>query len=235
MIREFTKENVISWVKRQLGSPTIRVELEDEQILDCMENALLEISPYHLERHYITVDVQSKIDLSEYNVAYVTTVYRADPPPSNYSTEDVFNPIATTSTTRSISGSSIIRSYTYQSVETSLVNQIFSSTKGGMSYKYIAPYLYIDVGYPTTKQITIEYSPIISDLDDLTDDLYRKFFKDFTLAYARRLLSDIRGKLTTTNSIVTLDSSSQYNKYQDEIQHLRERLSSSCNAQFIID
>ena len=83
--------------------------------------------------------------------------------------------------------------------------------------------------------MTIEYSPIIDDLDTITDELYQKFVRRFSLAFARATLSDIRGKYSVSGSPVELDGSTQESKSDKELDLIRQELKDTVTTHFMVD
>ena len=250
MAREFTRSSIIEWTKRQLGYPTLDVELTDDQLEDCVDNALDEVAPWVVQRQYITVPVEECIDLSSYNISYVIAVHKADSSQIDSIREDqaldVFSPstylrVSGSSYNRSIdelSGSitsSMTSSHMMSQLEARVQDQTIGLFKDNISWKYIKPKLYLDVGYPTATQVTVEYSPEIDDIDVITDRFYQVITRKFTLAYARLLLSDVRGKYTVSGSPVELDASTQQEKANADIEYFREQLRDTVNTQFITD
>lgn len=228
--KKFTRESITAWIKAKLGYPTVEIELTDEQLDICIDDALDEIAPWVVQRQYVTLPVQECIDLSEYNVAYVIAVHKADGAINTGDNSiDVFNPYTYMEVRSSYQG------ITYSRIEEQLFQNLQQSTKDNISWKYIKPKLYLDIGVPVASQVTVEYSPNIDDLDSLTDPMYKKFVKRFALAFARAILSDIRGKYSVSGSPVELDGSTQDSKSERELNELREELKDTVNTHFMVD
>lgn len=233
MAGSFTREYIREWIKRKLGSPLVEVELDEDQIEDCIDDALDEVAPWVVQRQYITLPASECIDLSEYKVAYVINVHKADGASSSTTKMDVFNPFSfTVVTTR--------QNMVYDQLERILYNRTMGDLKDNISFKFIANKLYLDVGYPTATMVTIEYSPQITDVEILDKDdedsrLYRKFVKRFALAYARATLVNIRGKYTISGSPAELDADRQDSKSDAEIDALRQELRDTVSTHFAID
>lgn len=228
MSTNLTREYLVDWIKRQLGHPIVEVELTNDQLDDCIEFALDEVAPWVVQRQYVTLPANECIDLSTYNISYVINVHKANV--SNPNKLDVFN-----DTRAVIRGSgSIYQTDLYTKLEDQLLDNIINSTKDNISFRYIKPKLYLDVGYPPSTEITIEYSPEITE-SNVTDRLYQKYLKQFALAQARSILSDIRGKYSVTNAIAELDGSTQESKSSAELDRLRQEIKNTVSAQFITD
>ena len=235
MAEPFTREYIREWIKRKLGSPLIEVELDEDQIEDCIDDALDEVAPWVVQRQYITLPASQCIDLSEYKIAYVINVHKADGSDgtSNTSQLDVFNPYSYLVVTSR-------QGMVYSQLENILYNKQMGDLKDNISFKFISNKLYLDIGYPTATKVTIEYSPQITDVgildkDDEDSRLYRKFVKRFALAYARATLANIRGKFTISGSPAELDADRQDSKSDSEIESLREELRDTVSTHFAID
>lgn len=228
--KKFTREAISAWIKTKLGYPTVEIELTDEQLDICIDDALDEIAPWVVQRQYVTLPVQECIDLSEYNVSYVIAVHKANGAANSSDNQlDVFSPY----TYMEVRGS--YQGITYSRIESQLFDNLQQATKDNISWKYIKPKLYLDIGVPVATQVTIEYSPNIDDLDSLTDPMYKKFVKRFALAFARAILSDIRGKFSVSGSPVELDGSTQDSKSERELEELRQELRDTVNTHFMVD
>lgn len=228
--KKFTREAISAWIKAKLGYPTVEIELTDEQLNICIDDALDEIAPWVVQRQYVTLPVQECIDLSEYNVSYVIAVHKANGAANSSDNQlDVFSPY----TYMEVRGS--YQGITYSRIESQLFDNLQQATKDNISWKYIKPKLYLDIGVPVATQVTIEYSPNIDDLDSLTDPMYKKFVKRFALAFARAILSDIRGKFSVSGSPVELDGSTQDSKSERELEELRQELRDTVNTHFMVD
>lgn len=234
MAEPFTRDYIKEWIKRKLGSPIVEVELDDDQLEDCIDDALDEVAPWVVQRQYITLPASQCIDLSEYKVAYVINVHKANGSSAPSTAQlDVFNPLSYSAITND-------HSFSYSQVENILYTKQMTDLKDNISFKFISNKLYLDVGYPVATMVTIEYSPQIVDVEILDQDnedsrLYRKFVKRFALAYARANLANIRGKFTVSGSPVELDSDRQDSKSESEIEALREELKDTVSTHFAID
>lgn len=246
MREEFTENNIIEWTNRQLGYPTVDVELTNTQLKDCLYNSLDEIAPWVVQPRYVTLPTAQRIDLSDYNVLYVINVHKTDGD-SNFAEGNSIDPFAASyqyinmrdvtpfGNSPSLSSTSYMHQFTNTHLEYELSKQVIRGFKDNISFRYIDPYLYLDIGTPLSSHVTIEYSNKILEVKDITDILYQRFVKRFTLCYARAILSDIRGKFTVSGSPVELDASTQDDKGNRELEALRQELKDTLNTQFIRD
>lgn len=237
--REFTRESICSWIKRKLGAPLINVELSDDQLNDCIDDSLDEVSPWIVQRQYITVPAARCIDLTKYKPAYVIYVHKASSTAADGNSPqlDVFNPYSYTVITSN-------RAMVYDRLEQILYSRSNLTLKDNISFKLIKSYeesgnrsykLYLDVGYPVSDNVTIEYSPQIDNIASVSDNLYRRYIREFALAYSRKLLSDIRGKYNVSSTPMSLDASDQNSKADKDLDRLREELKDTVITNFTID
>lgn len=219
-----TREDLIEWVKTQLGYPVVDLEIPDVTISSCIDNALDEVTPWLPLEHIITVPVTGTcIDLTEYRVGTIVSIHKAPTDELNTGTIDPF-----TYQHHDLTDMSIITNM--------LETQRIGYYKDNISYQLIGSQLYIDPGIPIPSTITIEYylDDNSVDVEDYTDRRYLKFLKDFTLAFVRGVLSDIRGKYTPSNSPVMLDSDTQLDRSNSELHRLRQALEDASNASVFI-
>lgn len=233
LVDRYSREGIKLWIKRKLGYPVVNIELTDDQLEDSIDEALDEVAPWVVQPEYITVPFSNRVDLKEYSVAYVINVFSAESRTNqsgvvNGGVVDIFS-------ANQNFGSASYRDALYVNLEQAILERTRSTMKGDISFKWIKPNLYVDMGSEISSSITIEYSPTIKDVKDLTDELYFNFIKKFALCFARETLSDIRGKFRTSNSVVELDAEEQSSKSSAELERLREELKSTVSTNFMID
>lgn len=226
--RGFTRESIKGWIKRKLGYPTIEVELTSDQLEDCIDDALDEIAPWVVQRQLVTLPASECINVSQYGMAYVINVHKASTNLNSSQRVDVFNPYSYSVITSN-------RAMVYDRLEQVLYNKTNNDLKDNISFRLVGDRLYLDVGYPPSENVTIEYSPKINDVGTITDRLYQRFVRNFALAYARLILSDIRGKFKVSNSPVELDADAQDSKSSRELDTLRQELKDTVTTHFMLD
>lgn len=225
-----SESEVKEFILRKLGYPVVRIELTDSQIKDSIQEALDEISPWIVQPEYITVYAHSKIDLSEFNIAYVISVSNADKNYNYYSEDGKVTDIF-----------SYPNGILYDGLELNLVRRSNKNDLEDISWKFIRnrtdnkEYLYLDVGTHKSKRVTIEYSAKINNLEDLDDDIYKTLVKKFALAFARETIVSIRGKYKVEGSPIELDASMQNVKSTSELTRLRQELKDTVSTHFMID
>ena len=125
----------------------------------------------------------------------------------------------------------------YSELEEGLISRMNSQVSTRIHWTWFKNdnILMLDVGSTNAKRVTIEYSPRIKSTDDLVDEIYLNFIKQFALAFARETLAGIRGKFTVDGSPVSLDADNQDSKSSSELDRLRQELKDTVSTHFMID
>lgn len=263
--RVITTDDVKNWVLRQLGYPTRNVELDMDQLSDCIDFALREIQPWFTTQYYLTIDVTSSaIDLSEYNVFEVSDVIKipVGVTKEGSATSDPFsyNPYATgfmssggvggiwtNSYISQLTNSDIhhvvsayARQYNemfYSKLAYMLAQRTMGSIKPNINWTFSRQdsTLYIDPGYPYCKLVTIEYIPYLKTVEQLKDNRYIRIVQDLSLGQAMILLSRIIGKYDVNNAPAKIN----HERFRDEgeklIEYSRSELQRITRNHFILD
>ena len=259
-----TNQELGEWVKRELGYPTRNVELTEEQLNDAITFALQEIQPYYTGNNYLTIDLNGKtaIDLSEYEVYEVSDVIVIpDNLRNGQSSQDSMDPFNSQSRLYAVGGFGTIGNTYISNLTNSSVHHIMSaysknwnegfysklayilqqrtagSTLPGMDYQYIRSdkTLYLDVGYPKSSTVTIEYIIYLKSFDQLRDQRYIRIAQDLALSNSLTKLSRITGKYDVSNA----PSKVNYEMYREDAKELlesaRQRLKNISRTVWITD
>lgn len=257
-----TKSELVGYIKRQLGYPTVNVEVTDEQIDDAILDAINEIKPWYAIFKYLTVDVGTHcIDLSEYKVKDVTDVMKVFGSASSENSSDI-DPFMYTGMmgyystpwyamykyNASVMGRQnihqIISNYAqlhqeqlYSKLATMMEQKVAGTLYENISWKYYDNKLYIDTGVPSTDVVTIEYIPMtiaVEDFDD-HDDKYMSYLKKLSVAFTQLIQARVVGKYQTSGSPTSINYSDMRNDANTEINRIREELKENANRFYITD
>ena len=256
------KHELIDYVKRQLGYPTIEVELTDDQINDAIDNAIGEIKPWYTVFRYLTLDIDSPCtDLSMYHILEVTDVLKViDPEQLSFvSNTDNFGTLVSPTaygvypmyatqkyaTTRINDQNihTVISSYAQMYREqyyAYLANLVNLKTAGtlieNISWKFTDNKLYIDTGFPHTKIVTIEYIPDASNVESIDESTrYIRYLKDLAVAFAQLTWARAVGKYSVQGSPTTINFSDMRSEATAELTRIREDLRTTANMFYITD
>lgn len=253
------KSELIDYVKRQLGYPTVNVEVTDAQITDCIDRAINEINPWYTVFKYLTLDVNSScIDLTEYKIKDVTDVIKvldirdtknSEIDPFSYSGMSAYYRVpfyAISKYNASIMANQnihkIISSYAsmyqeqfYSRIASLLERRAQSSLYENISWKFYDNKLYIDTGYPGTSIVTIEYTPNTLTVEDFDEtSIYMNFLKDLSEAFSLIIQARVTGKYQVSGSPTSINYSDMRADAERNISRIREELVNKVSNRFYI-
>lgn len=255
------KHELLDYVKRQLGYPTIEIELTDDQINDAIDNAIDEIKPWYTVFKYLTIDVDKRcIDLSEYNILEVTDVIKVIAPDqlalvsntNNFATMasnayTVYPMYAThkyaTSRINDQNIHTVVSSYAQMYREqyyAYLANLVNLKTAGtlieNISWKFVDNKLYLDTGFPSTKIVTIEYITNVKYVEDVEENSrFMRYLKDLSVAFAQLVWARAVGKYSVQGSPTSINFSDMRSEANAELTRIREELKTTSNVFYITD
>lgn len=255
------KSELAGYVKRQLGYPTVNVEITDSQIEDAIEDAINEIKPWYSIFKYVTLDVGNHcIDMTEYKVKDVTDVMKVFP--SNSSSDGGVDPFsyiggmmgyystplyAMYKYNSSIMGRQnihrVISSYAqlhqeafYSKLATIMEQRAAGAIYENISWKYYDNKLYIDTGVPSTAVITVEYIPDTIVVEDFSDnDKYTNYLKQLSVAFSLLVQARVTGKYQVSGSPSSINYQDMRNDAQRDIDRIRQELAENANRFYITD
>jgi hypothetical protein len=225
VIRGFTKDEIRSYVNSKLGGSFVAVELKNEDIDNCIEDALRDYNHYLInpEHHVI------------YNLNQYTTV-KAPPEAKGVLAVEFLTPNSLTSGAEMNIFEMVYRSgaprYPYGTwYSLRSFYKTYRETRGSnpeWRYDPASKQLYLfawggpwDVGYSWDLMITDSVQ--IKD----RDAQYQQVFLMGVLAYAREILSNVRGKfgsIPSPGGAITLNSEKLSAKADEGIKAYKEQL-----------
>lgn len=258
------KNELINYVKRQLGYPTVNVELTDDQINDCIDRAIDEIKPWYTIFKYITIDVNNRsvTDLSEYKINDVTDVIKVFDlsnttgensvirDPFSYSGMNAYYSVPMYSiskystsimTNQNIhriisSYAQMYREYFYSALATLMQERTLGTLTENISWKFYDNKLYVDTGTPSTSVVTIEYIPNVIEVDDFDEkSRYINYLKDLSVAFSLMIQARVTGKYSVSGSPTSINYSDMRSDADRDINRIRDELKKTANMFYITD
>ena len=229
-----SKDQLIEDIKIELGWPIVDVELSDNVMDKILEKTMRDIQPYILFTAYKTLPLQPIIELPE-EVAYVLDVYRGEPKGSPLSApnmlndnELLFGATAHNSMlwdTGALSGGGGNDSMTSYYLMKLFYNSIRGNT-ATVDFNQNGNKLYVESAMGGSS-VTIEYVPIITDVEDLTDAYWYKKLYDWYLANCKISIGRARSKYRIQASKYDLDGESILREGLEEKASIIQELESS--------
>lgn len=255
-----TRNELREYVKRQLGYPTVNVELTDNQLDDAINNALSEIKPWYTVFRYLTIDAAQCVDLTEYQILDVTDVIKvlsysssssnSGYDPFTYNASVIGYPSFVSSRmmyTFSRYGRTnihtVISKYAqmnyemfYNKLASILDQRIAGTLSENISWKFYDNKLYLDTGVPHASVVTVEYIPKIIEVEDVDcDTRYGGYLKELSVAFALMIQARVTGKYTISGSPATINYSDMRSDAQEIISRVRDELKKTANMFYITD
>lgn len=248
------KAELRTWIKVQLGYPTVNVELTDAQLDNSIDQAIKTIAPWYTVTNIETITVQDGgcVDLSNLNIKVITQVLRIVPS-VNEGTTEYYDSMTLTGAMfgggiRAVSGygmygnrRQIIRNsavmYTdalYNKLARILRERTMNELYEPISYQFFDGKLYVDLN-PPSNTVTILYYADVKNPEDITDDRYVQYLQDLSLAYSQRVLHRVLSKYSVSGSPVTVNSSDNKSDSDAEIERIKKELIDTSNRFLITD
>ena len=224
----------------ELGGSVVDVEIEDD-LEKFVDLALNRIRPVISESHYMTVPASDSIDLSDKDVYTVIQVFRGAPAASSLlsvsSTDDdsyLYNPsIIMNADGSGISGNTIdtaIINY----MATDIVKQL-QGRSSDVDFEFDHGILYVDTTDLACSQLTIEYIPSFTHVEDVKDPFWQQLIYRLALAKAKVALGRARVKYRLTNLPYEIDGDTLTAEGQQEQSDIEAWLTENNDTDYFID
>ncbi len=226
-----TRQDLKDWILRQLGHPLITVELTNEHLDDCINNAVEEFTKYAgQDQDYLAINLSGYTPSGILLPDNVTGIFNIDE--GNTSLRGGITELFTIPNQMLNAGSLVIpvpgEAYGWLNYELAL--QYLELTKrmlgGGFQFEF-NPRTHFLTLYPDPIKEKIEGWIVVS-VNKIRDDVYQygeSWVKRYSLAQAKILLNQIRGKY---NGVQLLGggslNQSLYNNAESEAENLRKEL-----------
>jgi hypothetical protein len=219
-----TKNQLVTFIKNQLGYPSIEIEVSDSVIESFIDNAILIYSPYYEETSFIEKPAADVVDLSGLNISNVVRVYETYMSGLNSQIDidnSLFNIILNPT------DMSTLVDYSVESYKRAEVGSLIY--KG---FKFIDNKLYLD-DY-TSSSVTIECHKDITDVSELSNgSLALSWILKYALALAKVAVGQVRRKFTFNNSPFSMDGDSLVTEGMSAKESLEDQLKGDAGFFFV--
>lgn len=227
-------------IKLKLSGEVVDLELEDEQLTAIINAAFREIQRYIDTTVLITVPFKKCIDLSEYKINSVVSIYRTQ----GYLTDDsnnagMIDPMYA-SQWQLIAGVGNLynfNDYVYNlgAWNTLLQTRNTLSTDLAFRYEPDTHQLYINVAADNPQNITVEYVPRYDNVDEVKSDYWIDIIMRMSIALAKTIVGRIRTKFKLNNSLWQIDGDTLIAEGNAELAELRAFLTQNTQLCYPID
>lgn len=237
---KFTKQDYIDYIKLQLTGGLLELEIEDEVISKYIDSALVEIRRYMDETVLITVPFAKCIDLKDFKYSFIVGIYRTQGYTgdvlSSRTTSDIDPMYAQQWMAFSNGGTTYnLQSYVMNYLSYNTLLQMRNTASADLSFieNKQEEKLYINVTGNVPKDITIEYVPIYTSVEEVTSDYWIDILKRLSLAMIKIGLGRIRTRFTQSNALWIQDGNDLLQEGNEELKELRETLRQN-NMYFLV-
>lgn len=236
-------------IKLKLTGDMLESELDDNTINRIIKSALRELQRYITSTRLVTIPFKPCIDLSneedtnneKLNVNSVVMIYR---------TEDLSG--TGTITNGSITDPMQVAQWQLVSGMGNLTNfqdavwnysawttleQIRNTISTDLSFRFDkhTNKLYINVSSGTPKSITVEYIPVIQDVEEITSDYWVDMLMRLSIALTKVTIGRIRTRYTQSNALWQQDGDTILSEGREELTNIREMLLANSELCYPID
>ena len=227
---KITKDEYIDYIKLDLSGDVLELEISDETISKYIDAAVVELRRYYDQSVLITVPFSRCIDLTGFNHSAIVKIYRTQGfnGDSIGNTKSEVDPMYAQQWLAFSSGGMTysLQNYLLNYMSYSTLQQIRNSTSTDLAFKEdkAANKLYINGSYENPEQITIEYIPVLTSVEQITSDYWIDILKRLSLALVKRALGRIRTRFTQSNALWVQDGETMLTEGNEELKELREIL-----------
>lgn len=199
MATKMTQQNYIDYVYRQLGGNLLEVEIK-EMLPEILVDSLGELKEYLTYNKFVTVPYAQRIDLSAYKVRSVIQVMRtqaADSTNGTAGTTDAF-----------LLAIGMMQGVPYDITRYAnllQIRQLKNTISTDLQWVWDDPYLYVTQNAMQSAMVTIEYTPVIESVEEITDDYWIGKLKKLFLANAKIITGRVRSKYRLSNALYDND------------------------------
>lgn len=231
-------EDYINEIKLELTGGVLELELPDATLSQVVTKALRELQRYITSNQLITIPYASCIDTSGFKISAVTHVYRSEGMASDDS-RNVTDPMYAQMWMAFTNGGTMynLNEYVSNYLSYSTLLQMRNTVSTDLAYIYDkqAEKLYINISDAIPAAITIEYIPLLDNVEDVKSDYWIDILMRLSVALTKQILGKIRSRYKQSNALWTMDGDQMTEEGNAEIQALREQLNSNSQLCYPID
>lgn len=235
-----TLTDVIEEIKLEISGYKIQMGLPDETLALVVKKAMRELQRYISSTQLMTIPFSRCIDLSDSGVSSVSRVYRT----KGYLGEDEYtggmvDPMQAAQWQILCGSGDMYRlnDWIMNYASWNTLMQVRNTTSTDMSFKEDkqASKLYINCASDTPNYVTIEYVPVLKDVEDIKSDYWIDILVRLSVALTKQTLGRIRTRYTQPNALWSQDGELLLNEANTELTELRNKLEANSLLSFPID
>ena len=236
-------------IKLKLTGDMLESELDDNTINSIIKSALRELQRYITSTRLVTIPFKPCTDLSneedtnneKLNVNSVVMIYRTeDLSGTNGITSGSISDPMQVAQWQLISGMGNLTNFqdaVYNYSAWTTLEQIRNTISTDLSFRFDkhTNKLYINVSSGAPKSITVEYIPIIQDVEEITSDYWVDMLMRLSIALTKVTVGRIRTRYTQSNALWQQDGDTILSEGREELTNIREMLLANSELCYPID
>lgn len=238
-------QELIDEIKLELtGGGILKLEIDDQAIVQIIQKALRELERYIDETTLITIPWAPCIDLTgeffEEHVSSIVKVYRNEAiGDANAGSIYTMDPMFAQQWMLFSNGGTMynLNDYILNYASWLTLDKIKNTLSTDMAFKEDRhnKKLYINRYMSAPSYITIEYVPKIKSIEDISSDYWIDILVKLSTALAKVVVGRIRTRFTQSNALWAQDGDKMLEEGTTELKELREILRNNSNLVFGID
>lgn len=198
---KMTVQSYIDYVEVMLGADLVEVEIQN--ILEkVVKQSLEELKEYLTMPTFVTVPYAPRIDMTPYKVRSIIQVYRTNAMDSVLGTTGLADPFILAAGMMQSAGSYDMTRY----ANLLQVRQMKNTISTDLEFRFDDPWLMVTQNPMSSSTITIEYTPIVTSVEDITSDYWIGKLRKLVLANSKLVLGRVRGKYKLNNALYDNDA-----------------------------
>lgn len=235
-------------IKLKLTGDILESELDDDTLNKIIKSALRELQRYINHTRLITIPYKECIDLSnsedtnneQLDVSSVVMVYRtedlAGTTTGDGSTSDPMQ-VAQWQLLSGMGNIMYFQDAVYNYGAWTTLQQLRNTTSTDLAFRFDkdSSKLYINVSNGTPGHITIEYIPVIHDVEEIKSDYWVDVLMRLSIALTKVTVGRIRTRYTQSNALWQGDGDTILAEGKEELNNLREMLLQNSEMCYPVD
>ena len=234
-------ENIREEIRLKLTGDLLEFELEDDTIDQVIMSAVRELQRYITVTRLITVPYERCIDLREYDcVSNVVAIYRTNELGGTTTADSSSYDPMQVAQWQLIAGMGNLNHFqdaVYNYASWTTLQQLRNTTSTDLAFRFdrYDKKLYINTSVGIPENITIEYIPIIKQVEDIKSEYWEDMLVRLSLALTKVTIGRVRTRYTQSNALWTQDGDTILQEGQEELKELRQMMLDNSDLFYPID
>lgn len=219
-------DDYVKYIKMQMGGSVVDLMVEDQLPFIIEKIALEELKNYMHTIYTMTCAYAPMIDLEGKDVENVKYILR-----NNHNAMTITGLDTNLAIYQQNGAYAINRWAKDQMVYNLQISQIRNTLSSDMDFNFdkVNEKLYIYAQYPIPQVITIGYTPLITNVNQIFNHYWISYLRRFALAFTKESEGRIRSKYTLNSANFSLDGQQLLSEAQSELAQIRDELSQNVN------